>query len=233
MSIFFRIVVLLLWVVAMAEGQSSLRWASQQACRCLEQVTLAPTNLAGLEQQGDSCLQAAIWQSLTGLSQELGIDLLASPDSSWAAAAQRLADSLLLQCPAFQQLSQAIALQQLNDNFEIWQRVQGVLLEIHWNPFPPTFILLDSTGQQHQLHWIEEFDGSSRFFNGIANYRLTEVEVVWKQKQLLNPQTRRYVFFKAIVLIEEKQQLSENDYQRRYLSKRPSSKRKGRKRRKK
>jgi hypothetical protein len=183
-------------------GQAATEEALQRACTCLETVPVTELAIAQLATQVDSCLEEGLYVNLSGVLREQGANL--DNDSSMLVLAQYLEQELTRGCRGFRQISQQLAAEQLQEVKQENQRSTGILYALEDQQRFPTFLLLNKEQELEAFLWLHEFDGSTRFMQGIKPYWYTEVEIVWREVELYDASTNSYPFYKEIILIEEK-----------------------------
>lgn len=149
----------------------------------------------------DSCIEEALYTNLTGVLKENNANL--EDSDAMFKVAQVLHRSLIKNCNGFRQFSRRIATQEVEEVKQENKTNVGLLYQLNTNQQFPIFTILTEDNQALDFVWFREFDGSTRFMNGIKAYQHTVVEIVWRDIELYDVVTQKYPFYKEIILIEE------------------------------
>lgn len=207
----WRVLLLLGWWMHLGPllyaQQPATQEALNRACACLERDSLpAPQALSPLL---DSCIGEGLYQNLTGVLREHGADL--NSDSSLFRLAQTIHQALSRDCPHFRKVTQGIAIQQLEVVKVENQQSRGLLYELNTAQQFPELVLITSDNEPLRFLWLREFDGSTRFMNGIKDYQNSRILVVWKPVELYDVVTQTYREHREILLVEEEGSLSNKE----------------------
>lgn len=202
---FFLITSLVSFYVLTGQAQKATQEALQRACSCF-----SGTSIEGLEEEQllahvDSCLEEGLYVNLSGVLREQGASL--DQDNTMFALAQYLQQELGRNCVSFRQVTKALARNQLEEVKEDNQRSSGLLYQFNSNQQFPIFILLTPDNELEEFIWLKEFDGSTRFMQGIKPHLYTTVEIVWKEVELYDQVTNSYPYYKEIILIEVREKI--------------------------
>lgn len=179
--------------------QSATQEALELACVCLEYDSLPPPHR--LSPLLDSCIGEGLYRNLTGVLREQGARL--DMDSSFFRVAQYLHEALSRDCIYFRDFTQNLAAQQLEVVKEKNQQSRGLLYEFNTAQQFPTLVLITPENRLEHYLWLHEFDGSTRFMNGIKTYQNSQMLVVWKAVELYDVVTQSYRIHREILLVEE------------------------------
>jgi len=215
----------------LASAQSATEEALDKACHCFDAVDFPNRAFAELHQVADSCIEQALYTNLTGVLEENKASLEDSP--SMLRVAKRFHTHLFQNCQGFQVFSKRMAQKEVAEIKEETPRTTGLLYSINTEGQFPVVIILDEQGQSHEFLWFREFDGSTRFFDGMKPYKSTLVEVYWEELELYDAKNKTYAYYKEIVLIEERKTLSKKERRTRIKAYRNKKKDKQPKKRKK
>ena len=184
-----------------AQNQPATAEALDLACACLEATTTQPLPPERLEPLLDSCLSEGLYRNLTGVLQEQGASL--NNDSSLFALAQYFHTTLSQSCVGFRTITHGLAAQQLEVVKAENQQTKGILYDLQTTQQFPIVVLINQKYEAEQFLWLHEFDGSTRFMEGIKSHEHKEVVIVWKMVELYDVVTQRYRPYREILLIEE------------------------------
>jgi len=230
MSIFFKTFIFWAFTLSIFAQQNSTDYALNKACNCLGSTKLDSLTIEKLEFLGDSCITLALWQNMTGLMDELNVD--GRDKKAWEKTGIKLGKKLAESCWHYQVYARQLAMERFAGGNILQEQQQGLLLSLNRLNCKASFTLLDSLGQKHEFLWLHEFDGSARFFDGISPYRFTEVEIVWQETELFDPESKKYINYREIILLEEKGTITEESCKIKYpLAVPPSKKKKKEKKR--
>lgn len=179
--------------------QSATQEALELACVCLEYDSLPPQHR--LSPLLDSCIGEGLYRNLTGVLREQGAQL--DTDSSLFRVAQYLHEALNRDCIYFRELTQGLAAQQLEVVKEENQQSRGFLYGFNTEQQFPTLDLITPENRLERYLWLHEFDGSTRFINGIKAYQNSRIIVIWKAVELYDVVTQSYRIHREILLVEE------------------------------
>lgn len=201
----YWIILLFFPLIMWGQNQKATQEALGIACNCLQGVSWEKVEQEKLSNKVDSCLEEGLYVNFSGVMKEQGASL--DKDSSMLALAQYLQQELTRSCASFRQASKSLATQQLQEIKQENQSSQGILYALNTNQQFPVFVLLTVDNQLEKFVWLHEFDGSTRFMQGIKPYWYTQVEIVWKEVELYDQVTNSYPYYKEILLIEEKEKI--------------------------
>lgn len=199
-------------------AQTATEEALERACACFGSLVVDSLSYKRLSAVADSCLEEALYTNLTGVLKENQASL--DDNDAMFRVAQQLHHALLEDCQGFRQFSKALAGYQVTEVKAKNQSSTGLLYGFNTNQQFPIITILTQDLQTLDFVWFREFDGSTRFMNGIEDYQNRVVEIVWKDLELYDVVTQSYPFYKEIILIEEVQELSNKerkDWVKRYL----------------
>lgn len=192
-----------LWLCG--QDQKATQEALRLACTCLQGVEWKTIPTKHLSSKIDSCLEEGLYVNFSGVMREQGASL--DNDSSMLALAQYLQQELMRSCASFREASKGLAAQQLQEIKQENQTSQGILYSFNTNQQFPIFVLLTADYQLEEFVWLQEFDGSTRFMQGIKPYWYTPVEIVWEEVELYDQVTQSYLYHKKVLLIEEQEKI--------------------------
>lgn len=207
----WKCLLLLVWLVyagpLVHAQQLATKEALERACTCLKQDSLpAPPHLSPLL---DSCIGEGLYQNLTGVLREQRADL--DSDTSLFRLAQYFHQALSRDCPHFRKVTQGLAAQQLEVVKAAHQQSRGLLYEFNTAQQFPELLLITPDNESLRFLWLREFDGSTRFMNGIKDYQNSRILVVWKPIELYDVVTQSYRVHREILLVEEEGTLSNKE----------------------
>jgi len=207
---YYLLCILLVGASFHTQGQTATEEALNKACACYASVDFTTVPYSRLSYFSDSCLQVALYTNLTGVLSENKIDL--NNSTSMLKLANSIADKMTNNCPDFQTYSLRLAQKKVAQIRVKYPSVRGLMYALDTKGQFPVLYLISEDNQQEVFYWLGEFDGSSRFMNGLKPYRQQLVEVYWKDVAWYNKTQKQYINYKEIVLIEEGQQLDTKDY---------------------
>lgn len=193
----------------MGSAQTATEEALANACICFETTARTEVSPERLIPLTDSCLSEGLYVNLTGVLREQGGRY--DNDSSLYAVAQYLHEELSRSCPGFRQMTHALAAQQLEMVKTEHQQTRGLIYEYNDAQQFPVIVLLTESQQLEHFLWLREFDGSTRFMDGVQPYRFTRLLIVWQEVELYDRVTRNYRLYKEILLIEEESTVSSKE----------------------
>lgn len=172
-----------------------------KACACFNAVDFIHLDQKYFSIKADSCIEEALYTNLTGVLKENKTSL--EDSEGMLEIAKMMHQYLLKNCEGFQQFSKQMASQEV---IEIKQKNDsniGLVYGFNTNQQFPIFTILTEDNETLEFIWFREFDGSTRFMEGIKGYENTVVEIIWKEVELYDIVTQSYPFYKEIVLVEE------------------------------
>lgn len=199
------ILMLLLQLVTIVPAQKATKEAIKGACACLSVYSLQTLEEQRINMLVDSCLEEGLYVNFSGVMREHGASL--DNDSSMMALAHHLEQELTRDCDAFRQASKSLAASQLEEIKSKNKRSTGLLYLFNTNQQFPIFTLINTDNEAEDFIWLHEFDGSTRFMQGIKPYWYIPVEIVWKEVELYDKVTQQYLYYKEIILIEEQEKI--------------------------
>ncbi|MDC0231141.1 hypothetical protein OAK19_04180 [Aureispira] len=182
-------------------AQSATNNALDKACDCLKNKNFDVLLLSKVSLTADSCIQDALYTNLTGVLKENNATL--DDSDALFKLAQLIHVELSKKCRGFQKFSTRIAEVMVKEVKNKNPSDIGLLYKLNTEGQFPVFTILTQEKKAIQFIWLQEFDGSSRFMNGIQNYQNTIVEIVWKELELYDPQNKTYPYYKEILMVEE------------------------------
>lgn len=197
--------VILLQLVAVVQAQKATKEALSRACACLSARSLEELQGIGATVLVDSCLEEGLYVNFSGVMREHGASL--DNDSSMLALAQYLEQELTRACGSFRQVAKGLAANQLEEIKIENKSSVGLLYQFNTNQQFPLFTLINKNNEAENFIWLHEFDGSTRFMQGIKPYWYTPVEIVWKEVELYDRVTQQYLYYKEVLLIEEQEKI--------------------------
>ena len=209
----FRLFFLLLFYLPLPLlGQAATEEALQKACTCYTSIDFSKLAFGRLSLVSDSCLQEALYTNATGVLEENNIDLESST-SMWRLA-QLFEQYLSKSCSGFQNYAIRLAQKNVVRARDSYPSIKGLLYELdNSGQFPILSVIAEDRTLQ-RFYWLDEFDGSTRFMQGLKKYRQTIVEVYWKEEMLYDSRQKKYLNSKKIVLIDEGKTLENNSYKK-------------------
>lgn len=198
--------VILLQLVATAQAQKATQEALNIACACLSDHTLKELEASRITVLVDSCLEEGLYVNFSGVMREHEANL--DHDSSMFALAQHLEQELTRGCASFRQATKGLAANQLEEVKMENKNSMGLLYQFNTNQQFPIFTLINADNEAENFIWLHEFDGSTRFMQGIKPYWYTPVEIVWKEVELYDWVTHQYLYYKEVLLIEEQKKIN-------------------------
>ena len=172
-----------------------------KACACFEAVDFINLDQQYFSIKADSCIEEAFYTNLTGVLKENNTSL--EDSEGMLKVAQVMQAYLFKNCTGFQQFSKGMAMEQVTEIKQENNSNVGLLYSFNTNQQFPIITILTEEQEALEFIWFREFDGSTRFMEGIKAYENTVVEIVWKEVELYDVVTKKYPFYKEIVLIEE------------------------------
>jgi hypothetical protein len=184
--------------------------AFDKACTCFNAVDFINLEQANLSIKADSCIEEAFYANLTGVLKENKTSL--EDSEGMLKVAKRMHQYLLKNCNGFQQFSKQMAGEQVTEVKQKNKSHIGLLYGFNTSQQFPIITILTEDNEALEFIWFREFDGSTRFMKGIKAYENTVVEIIWKEVELYDIVTKKYPFYKEIVLIEELRELEKKDW---------------------
>jgi hypothetical protein len=182
-------------------AQSATDEAFDKACDCFNSVNFSSLTLAKVSSSADSCIQEAFYTNLTGVLNENNASL---GDSD---AMHKIAISLQVHlsenCKGFYHFSVRMAEKDVVEVKEKYPSERGLLYDFNTDNQFPVFTVITEDHRSMKFIWFREFDGSTRFMDGIKNHKNTVVEIFWKDIELYDALNKKYPYQKEILLIEE------------------------------
>lgn len=175
--------------------------ALDKACACFNAVDFINLDQQYFSVKADSCIEEALYTNLTGVLKENNTSL--EDSEGMLTVAKIMHEHLLKNCEGFQQFSKQMASQQVSEITEKNDSTIGLLYSFNTNQQFPIITILTEKNEILEFIWFREFDGSTRFMEGLKGYENTVVEIIWKEVELYDVVTQTYPFYKEIVLIEE------------------------------
>ncbi len=191
------------------QAQSATTEALDRACSCLQSNELDSVAYERLQPLADSCLQVGLYTNLTGVLEEQNATL--DNDSAMIGVAQKMYTYLNLNCPAFRTFAKRTAAQRLVEIKASYPKAIGLLYELDTESKFPTFGIITTQNELLEVHWIQEFDGSARFFSGLKGYENTLVEITWRPIEIYEWGNTNYTIFNEIYQLDELQVLSKKE----------------------
>ncbi len=182
-------------------AQSATDEAFEKACDCFNSVNFNSLTLVGVSASADSCIQEAFYTNLTAVLKENNASI------EDAHAMHKLALSMQTHlsenCKGFFHFSVRMAEKEVMEVKETYPSERGLLYDFNKDNQFPVFTVITEDHQARKFIWFREFDGSTRFMNGIKSYKNTVVDIYWKEIELYDAATQKYPYQKEILLIEE------------------------------
>jgi hypothetical protein len=172
-----------------------------KACACFNSVDFIHLDQTHFSAKADSCIEEALYTNLTGVLKENKTSL--EDSEGMLKVAKIMHQYLLKNCEGFQIFSKGMAAEQVTEVKQEHESNTGLLYSINTNQQFPIITILTEDNEALEFTWFREFDGSTRFMEGLKGYENTVVEIVWKEVELYDVVTQKYPFYKEIVLIEE------------------------------
>ena len=183
--------------------------AFDKACTCFNVVDFVNLDQAHLSIKADSCIEEALYTNLTGVLKENNTSF--EDSEGMLKLAKIMHEYLLKNCEGFQQFSKQMATQQVTEIKQKNNSNIGLLYDFNTNQQFPIISILTEKNEVLEFIWFREFDGSTRFMDGIKAYQNTVVEIIWKDVELYDVVTRSYPFYKEIILIEELRRIDKKE----------------------
>ena len=180
-----------------------------KACACFNAVDFANLNQEYYSIKADSCIEEALYTNLTGVLKEQNTNL--EDNEGMFNVAKIMHQYLLKNCEGFQQFSKGMASEQVTDIKQKNKSNIGLLYSLNTNQQFPIITIITEDKEALEFIWFREFDGSTRFMEGLKGYENTVVEIVWKEVELYDVVTQKYPFYKEIILIEEQKVLEKKE----------------------
>ncbi len=197
----FGFILLLLSFPILLPAQAATKEALDKACACFNAIDFEQRDFESLSFVADSCIEEALYSNLTGVFKENNATL--DDNDAMFQLAQLINAHLLANCEGFQQFAKRIAQRQVETVKQKNPSNIGLLYELNSDAPFPIFTIITEDYQALEFVWFREFDGSTRFMDGIKDYKNTVVEIVWKDLELYDATNKTYPFYKEILLIEE------------------------------
>lgn len=183
--------------------------AFDKACTCFNAVDFVNLDQARLSIKADSCIEEALYTNLTGVLKENNTSF--EDSEGMLKLAKIMHEYLLKNCEGFQQFSKQMATQQVTEIKQKNNSNIGLLYDFNTNQQFPIISILTEKNEVLEFIWFREFDGSTRFMDGIKAHENTVVEIIWKDVELYDVVTRSYPFYKEIILIEELRRIDKKE----------------------
>lgn len=200
----------LLFSPLLLSGQiSATEEAFGKACTCFNAFDFSNLNQEALAAKADSCIEEALYTNLTGVLKENNTSF---EDSEGMLKVAKVMHQYLLQnCEGFRRFSKQTAKEQVKEIKQENKATVGLLYGFNTNQQFPIITILTKENETLEFIWLREFDGSTRFMDGIKVYQNTIVEIIWKEVELYDVVTQSYPFYKEIVLIEELREIDKKE----------------------
>jgi hypothetical protein len=180
-----------------------------KACNCFDAVDFANLDQQYFSIKADSCIEEALYTNLTGVLKENKTSL--EDSEGMLKVAKVMHQYLLKNCEGFQQFSKQMAIDQVTEVKEKNKSNIGLFYSFNTNQQFPIITILTENNEALEFVWFREFDGSTRFMQGLKGYENTVVEIIWKEVELYDVVTQKYPFYKEIVLIEELKEVEKKE----------------------
>ncbi|WP_052594426.1 hypothetical protein [Aureispira sp. CCB-QB1] len=180
-----------------------------KACACFDAIDFLQIDKEYLSTKADSCIEEALYTNLTGVLKENNTSL--EDSGGMLKVAQKMHQYLLKNCTGFRKFAKQMGKEQIKEIKQEQHSNIGLLYDFNTNQQFPIITILTEKNETLEFIWFREFDGSTRFMNGIKPYKNTVVEIVWKDIELYDVVTQKYPFYKEIVLIEELNAISNKE----------------------
>lgn len=190
-------------------GQVATQEALEKACTCFNTVDFTTLDQALLSTKADSCIEEALYTNLTGVLKENNTNL--EDSEGMLKVAKIMHQSLLDNCVGFRNFSKRMAGEAVKEVKQKNNSTIGLLYTFNTNQQFPIITILTEKNERVDFLWLREFDGSTRFMEGIESHQNTVVEIIWKDVELYDVVTQSYPFYKEIVLIEELRELKKKE----------------------
>jgi hypothetical protein len=197
----YILIVYLLYYPILLLSQTATEEALDKACDCFNAIDFLSIEYNKISVVGDSCIQNALYTNLTGVFKENNTTL--DDNDAMFKLAQIIHTSLTIQCDGFKKFSKRIAQRRVEEVKEKNPSSTGLLFNLNTDHQFPIITIITKDHQAFEFIWFQEFDGSTRFMEGIKMHKNTIVEIVWKDLELYDAINKKYPFYKEIILIEE------------------------------
>jgi len=182
-------------------AQTATEEALDKACDCFNSVDFISMEYNNISLVADSCIQDALYTNLTGVFKENNTSL--DDNDAMFKLAQIIHLHLTVKCDGFKEFSKRIAQRRVQEVKEKNPSNTGLLYDINTDNQFPIITIITKEKEALEFIWFREFDGSTRFMEGIKSYENTIVEIIWKDLELYDAVNKKYPFYKEILLIEE------------------------------
>lgn len=204
----------LCWVMLLpAQAQLATQEALDKACSCLNDKDFSLGAAERAHFLFDSCMQEALYTNMTGVLEEQNASL--EDAASMARLGSYFQTYLDSNCVGYRNFSTRQALEVVEEIRQSHPSSKGLLYQIDFEAPFPIISILNDTAECLDFLWLREFDGSTRFMEGIKDYDYTLVEIFWREVELYNAEQKKYQLYKEIVLIETRGTLNHQERQAR------------------
>lgn len=196
-------IIFILWIIIIPchWGQSATEEAFEKSCNCLTKVALEDLSYNALDSVLEDCIKEGLYTNLTGVLQEQGAIL--GNDTAMARVAVQMHQYLSENCIAFRNYNEQIAQQKVTSVRVRNPADTGLAYSLETQGRFPVLSIINSGNEMVSFYWVREFDGSTRFFEGIKDYQNTKIEVLWRTIEIYDATNQKYQIYKEIYQIEE------------------------------
>jgi len=186
--------ILISWLTIDAAAQTEWK---KEACTCMETLNVVQDDLEEVQVGIDSCLKSVMLEDFTLFLKEEGIDM--DNEETFQAAGMRIGQELFMTCEVYRFYAVRLAqteLELIEEEHEPYI-VTGRLVKLKQKGKYSMFLVDTPAGRENFL-WLRDFRGSSRFFEGLGEWKNKTVEIGWEQTALFDSQQKVYVYHKEI-----------------------------------
>ena len=194
-------------------GQTATQEAFDKACHCLAQTDFDQAELVAIDSILEICIKDGLYTNLTGVLEEQGAQL--GDNTAMNQLATKMHQYLIENCPSFQHYNERLATEKIELIRERNPADTGIIYTLDTKSRFPILSLLTNGKELKNFYWIREFDGSSRFFDGIKQYQSIEVEILWNTIEIYDVSTKQYQTYKEIYQVEELRKIQKKDLNKR------------------
>ncbi len=194
-------------------GQTATQEAFDKACHCLAQTDFDQVDFVAIDSILEICIKEGLYTNWTGVLEEQGTQL--GDDQAMNQLATKMHQYLTKNCPSFQRYNERLAAKKITVVRERNPADTGVIYTLDTKSRFPILNLLTNNNELKSFYWIREFDGSSRFFDGIKQYQAIEVEILWNTIEIYDISTKQYLTYKEIYQVEELRKIPQKDLNNR------------------
>lgn len=185
-------------------AQQVVEQISAETCACIEKAS-AEESIKSLELLTNSCVQQAMLENITGITETYRADL-SDPEASrevGQSIGKEVGNWLAENCVSYRALQTQST--QSKPKVEMLsfplKSTEGSITELRGEELG-FVILVDEYGDELSFLWLEKFTGSDEFLGRIEDLKGRRVKIIWREIQLYQVRTQNYRKSKEIRGIE-------------------------------